>query len=154
MINLFEIFDPSTRNNLPINWLFITLPKIFWLIQSRIIFIIKTLVNLFEIDLISRFGERRATHASLLDTLRICNFVVGKRQLGRKLRREIERRGEEESTGNPPFSTRETEEDRSVIYHRPSRTPFVQAIILYHRLPLRSIGDPFFPSMHANPNEI
>ena len=54
---------------------------------------ISKLIRLFEIDLISRFGERRATHVSLLDTLRICNFVVGKRQLGRKLRREIERRG-------------------------------------------------------------
>lgn len=50
IINLFEIFDPSTRNNLSINWLFIILPiiifpRIFWLIQSRIIFIIKTLIN-------------------------------------------------------------------------------------------------------------
>ena len=50
IINLFEIFDPSTRNNFSINWLFIILPiiifpRIFWLIQSRIIFIIKTLIN-------------------------------------------------------------------------------------------------------------
>lgn len=50
IINLFEIFDPSTRNNLSINWLFIILPiiifpRIFWLIQSRIIFIIKILIN-------------------------------------------------------------------------------------------------------------
>ena len=50
IINLFEIFDPSTRNNLSINWLFIILPitifpRIFWSIQSRIIFIIKTLIN-------------------------------------------------------------------------------------------------------------
>ena len=48
IINLFEIFDPSTRNNLSINWLFLTLPiiifpRIFWLIQSRIN--IKTLIS-------------------------------------------------------------------------------------------------------------
>ena len=49
--NLFEIFDPSTRNNLSINWLFLTLPiiifpRIFWLIQSRIIFIINPILRM------------------------------------------------------------------------------------------------------------
>lgn len=50
IINLFEIFDPSFNNYLSLNWLFIFLPIIviprtFWLIQSRILFTFKTLLN-------------------------------------------------------------------------------------------------------------
>ncbi|YP_008080961.1 ATP synthase F0 subunit 6 (mitochondrion) [Apis florea] len=50
MMNLFEMFDPSFNNYLSLNWLFmflpiIVMPSTFWLIQSRILFTFKTLLN-------------------------------------------------------------------------------------------------------------
>lgn len=45
------MFDPSFNNYLSLNWLFIfllliiILPGTFWLIQSRILFIFKLLLN-------------------------------------------------------------------------------------------------------------
>lgn len=61
LINLFEIFDPSSNNYLSLNWLFIFLPilvfpRIYWLIQSRILYIIKLLLNFIynEFKIISK----------------------------------------------------------------------------------------------------
>lgn len=61
LINLFEIFDPSSNNYLSLNWLFIFIPilvfpRIYWLIQSRILYIIKLLLNFIynEFKIISK----------------------------------------------------------------------------------------------------
>nr|YP_009484709.1 ATP synthase F0 subunit 6 [Apis dorsata]AGI56732.1 ATP synthase F0 subunit 6 [Apis dorsata]ARR27616.1 ATP synthase F0 subunit 6 [Apis dorsata]BBB04318.1 ATP synthase F0 subunit 6 [Apis dorsata] len=61
MMNLFEMFDPSFNQYLSMNWMFMFLPifvfpSIFWLIQSRILFIFKSLLNFMynEFKIISK----------------------------------------------------------------------------------------------------
>nr|DBA43966.1 TPA: ATP6 [Bombus confusus] len=56
MMNLFEIFDPSTNNYMQLNWIFMIIPLIYipnyyWLIPSRIMMI----YNLFIMFLYNEF---------------------------------------------------------------------------------------------------
>lgn len=79
ILNLFSIFDPST-NLLRLNWissllLLIILPQIYWVIKSRIIFIIVTfltiLYNEFKIILKNNFNIK-----NLLFFIRLFLFII------------------------------------------------------------------------------
>nr|YP_009428443.1 ATP synthase F0 subunit 6 [Apis mellifera sahariensis]YP_009971673.1 ATP synthase F0 subunit 6 [Apis mellifera]AHY80996.1 ATP synthase F0 subunit 6 [Apis mellifera mellifera]AIA77369.1 ATP synthase F0 subunit 6 [Apis mellifera scutellata]AIS38997.1 ATP synthase F0 subunit 6 [Apis mellifera intermissa]APU52712.1 ATP synthase F0 subunit 6 [Apis mellifera capensis]APU89620.1 ATP synthase F0 subunit 6 [Apis mellifera scutellata x Apis mellifera capensis]ARS01187.1 ATP synthase F0 subunit 6 [A len=83
MMNLFEMFDPSTSNNLSMNWLFMMLPiiifpSIFWLIQSRIMFIMKTLMNFmyneFKVVSKSKYQSNIIIFISLMLYIMITNI--------------------------------------------------------------------------------
>nr|UCC47230.1 ATP synthase F0 subunit 6 [Apis mellifera] len=83
MMNLFEMFDPSTSNNLSMNWLFMMLPiiifpSIFWLIQSRIMFIMKTLMNFmyneFKVVSKSKYQSNIIIFISLMLYIMIINI--------------------------------------------------------------------------------
>nr|AJF44095.1 ATP synthase F0 subunit 6 [Apis mellifera syriaca] len=83
MVNLFEMFDPSTSNNLSMNWLFMMLPiiifpSIFWLIQSRIMFIMKTLMNFmyneFKVVSKSKYQSNIIIFISLMLYIMITNI--------------------------------------------------------------------------------
>nr|UML38134.1 ATP synthase F0 subunit 6 [Apis mellifera ligustica] len=83
MMNLFEMFDPSTSNNLSMNWLFMMLPiiifpSIFWLIQSRIMFIMKTLMNFmyneFKVISKSKYQSNIIIFISLMLYIMITNI--------------------------------------------------------------------------------
>lgn len=83
--NLFSTFDPSTRTNLSLNWRrrllgILFLPRIFWLIPSRINFIwIKissTLHNEFKILLkINKIKGRTLIFISLFSLILFNNFL-------------------------------------------------------------------------------
>jgi len=83
--NLFSTFDPSTRINLSLNWLRVTLgliflPTIFWLIPSRINFmwikITSTLHNEFKILLkINKIKGTTLIFISLFSFILFNNFL-------------------------------------------------------------------------------
>lgn len=83
--NLFSTFDPSTRTNLSLNWIrallgLIFLPRIFWLIPSRInliwIKITSALHNEFKILLkINKIKGRTLIFISLFSIILFNNFL-------------------------------------------------------------------------------
>jgi F-type H+-transporting ATPase subunit a len=83
--NLFSTFDPSTRTNISLNWSrswlgLIFLPRIFWLIPSRINFIwikiTSTLHNEFKILLkINKIKGRTLIFISLFSIILFNNFL-------------------------------------------------------------------------------
>nr|BBC20682.1 ATP synthase F0 subunit 6 [Apis cerana] len=83
LMNLFEMFDPSSNNYLSLNWLFMFLPififpSIYWLIQSRILFIIKLLLNFmyneFKIISKSKYQSNIIIFISLMIYIMIVNI--------------------------------------------------------------------------------
>lgn len=83
LINLFEIFDPSSNNYLSLNWLFILLPilifpRIYWLIQSRILFIIKLLLNFIynEFKIISKSKYQ----SNIIIFIRLIIYIINEKK--------------------------------------------------------------------------
>nr|WDY83683.1 ATP synthase F0 subunit 6 [Apis laboriosa]WDY83696.1 ATP synthase F0 subunit 6 [Apis laboriosa] len=83
MMNLFEMFDPSFNHYISLNWTFmflpiIILPSIFWLIQSRILFIFKSLLNFmyneFKIISKSKYQSNIIIFISLMIYIMIVNM--------------------------------------------------------------------------------
>nr|BBB15927.1 ATP synthase F0 subunit 6 [Apis cerana] len=83
LMNLFEMFDPSSNNYLSLNWLFMFLPilvfpSIYWLIQSRILYIIKLLLNFmyneFKIISKSKYQSNIIIFISLMIYIMIVNI--------------------------------------------------------------------------------
>nr|BBA74595.1 ATP synthase F0 subunit 6 [Apis nigrocincta] len=83
LMNLFEMFDPSSNNYLSLNWLFMFLPilvfpSIYWLIQSRILFILKLLLNFmyneFKIISKSKYQSNIIIFISLMIYIMIVNI--------------------------------------------------------------------------------
>ncbi|YP_009440913.1 ATP synthase F0 subunit 6 (mitochondrion) [Apis laboriosa] len=83
MMNLFEMFDPSFNHYISLNWTFmflpiLILPSIFWLIQSRILFIFKSLLNFmyneFKIISKSKYQSNIIIFISLMIYIMIVNM--------------------------------------------------------------------------------
>nr|ARA91126.1 ATPase subunit 6 [Apis koschevnikovi]BAW89007.1 ATP synthase F0 subunit 6 [Apis koschevnikovi] len=83
MMNLFEMFDPSSNNYLSLNWLFMLLPilvfpSIYWLINSRILFIVKSLLNFmyneFKVVSKSKYQSNIIIFISLMIYIMIANI--------------------------------------------------------------------------------
>lgn len=84
IINLFSIFDPSTRTNFSINWLrifiiFLIFPYQYWLIPSRLIILIHLLINflLKEFKILINYS-----YSNLIIFLRLFLFIITNNFLG------------------------------------------------------------------------
>lgn len=84
IINLFSIFDPSTRRNFSLNWLrifiiFLIFPYQYWLIPSRLIILIHLLINflLKEFKILISYS-----YSNLIIFLRLFLFIIINNFLG------------------------------------------------------------------------
>lgn len=85
ILNLFSIFDPSTRINFSLNWIriiyvLIFLPNLYWLIPSRynifILIIIKFLFNEFKVLIIKKINYINLfIYISLFFIILLNNFI-------------------------------------------------------------------------------
>nr|YP_009441410.1 ATP synthase F0 subunit 6 [Apis nuluensis]ATN28906.1 ATP synthase F0 subunit 6 [Apis nuluensis] len=83
LMNLFEMFDPSSNFYLSLNWMFMflpifTFPSIYWLIPSRILFTISLLLNFmyneFKIITKSKYQSNIIIFISLMIYIMIVNI--------------------------------------------------------------------------------
>nr|AHA52443.1 ATP synthase F0 subunit 6 [Histeromerus sp. QL-2013] len=85
MLNLFDIFDPSTMG-LPLNWLstflgLIVIPQLYWVLNSRFIFLlfnlIQSLTNEFKMTMKFKFNFNNLIFLSVLFFYIMFNNMLG-----------------------------------------------------------------------------